>query len=157
MTSPRRQQIVADVDSSRDVLRRLGGCLVAFVAFISLFTLTEYLRPRIPTFGLQVVAVALGAFLIHLYGAVARRRWRVALPDAVGILKRDLTSIYEREAADYRLAFRPGAPLGDRALHELLYTLKIVGHFLVFAGLGSLLVTVMDALGITKDVGMFGP
>jgi hypothetical protein len=147
---------VADLDSTRDILRRSPGCFVAFLGFITLLTASDYLRPRIPSVFLQVAAIALGAMLISLYGRSVRDRWNVFVPDTVGILKNDVSAVYDRDAADFRLAFESGAPLGDRLLHELLYALKWVGHLLVFVGLGTMLVSVMQALGITKWVAMLG-
>jgi hypothetical protein len=90
---------------------------------------------------------------------MARRRGsggRCLLPDVVGVVKHDFSSIRNREAADFRLEFAPGSSLSDRALHELLYALKWLGHILIFVGLGTFLVSVMRVLGITEWVAMLG-
>jgi hypothetical protein len=121
-----------------------------------LLTATDYLPASVPTVGLQLAAIVGGAGLVWLYGSVARRRWGVAVPDVVRVVKRDLSAFQDHEATDYRLAFAPNAPTGDRLLHESLCALKWLGHLLIFAGFGSMLYQLMRVLGIVHLVSQLG-
>ena len=132
------------------------GCFGSFFAFILILTLADYLGPALPKPAAVLGSILVGAGLVRLYGTVARTRWGVAIPDVVRVLERDLRSFRGMEAADYRLGFTAGVPFGDRVLHECLYALKWLGHFLIFVGLGTILLGIMRALGIVDTVAKLG-
>jgi hypothetical protein len=71
-------------------------------------------------------------------------------PDVVQIMGRDLGAFRNRRLDDYRLQFSEGTDWKERALHELLYALKWLGHLLVFAGLGWILYRLFVFSGIVK-------
>jgi hypothetical protein len=140
-----------ELDTSRDVLRRAPGCLLAFVLFVILFTVADLALGAIPGIILSVVGVALGFVVLLLYGRVVATRWGINAPDPVQLMAGDLTSVRRRSAHDFRLKLPPRAPMGDRILHELLYALKWLGTLLVFAGLGSVLYRVMVLAGLVDS------
>ena len=140
----------AVVENSWVLHKRVGGC--AFASFVLLgapIAAATILEPYVPTIGLQLLAMVVGLGLVHLYGTVARRRWQVSAPDPVAMLAGDLYAITRLKlTADYRLALRRDLPLWERLLHELLYSIKWLGHWLIIIGLGTLLYSGMVAVGI---------
>jgi hypothetical protein len=138
------------LDTTDSVGPRAAGCVFGFVAFILILTASDHLRRSLPSLAVQLGAVFLGGLLIHTYRTVGQRRWGVAMPDAVQVMAHDVSSFARKRAADYRLTLPSTTPTSDRILHELLYALKWVGHLMVFAGLGTLLYSLMVRLGIVS-------
>jgi hypothetical protein len=142
--------LIPEEDTSAAIGVRLGGCLIGFLLFVVLLSLPDILQLTPPPLVTSLIGVVLGVACVMLYSMIARRRWGVSAPDVVQMVGRDLGSIRRKELRDYRLRFGKGWSWRERALHELLYAVKWLGHLLIFAGLGSAMYRLMVRLGITQ-------
>ena len=148
-TSAKLQSREPATESPAGIAKRVPGCAIAFIVFILALTAGDYLKTFLSPIVLQLSAIVIGLALVHLYTAVVRRRWHVGSPDAIQLLAQDLGSVRRFYAPrDYRL-FLPGVwPWSERLLHEVLYSIKWLGHLLVFVGVGTLLYGLLLRLGM---------
>jgi hypothetical protein len=146
--APKRSPPVDEL--AGNILPRVPGCLVGFLAFIFLASLPETLGLRIPGVPLALASLGAGVGCLTLYVRAVRRRWGVDGPDVVQLLERDLVSVRRRRIDDYRLRLDSDWPMRERLLHEALYTVKWLGHLLVFAGAGWLIYQLMLLAGIVQ-------
>jgi len=137
-------------DTSGAVQTRLPGCLLGFLFFIFLLSLPDILRLAPPRLVLSAIGIVLGVACVGLYGRVVRRRWGVTPPDVVQMVGRDLAGVRRRALMDYRLRFGVGWSWRERGLHEVLYGVKWLGHFLIIAGLGSLFYRLFVQIGLVQ-------
>jgi hypothetical protein len=127
---------------------RALGCLVSFVAFSLLLALPDMLGLRVPAIPLALVSLAAGVGCLTIYVRAVRSRWGVESPDVVQLLEHDLKSLGMKHLDDFRLRHATDWPMRERLLHEALYTVKWLGHLLVFAGAGWLIYQLMLLAGI---------
>ena len=137
-------------ETSGRIGARLGGCLIGFLLFVVLLSLPDILQWHPPPLVTSLIGLVLGVACVMLYSTIVRRRWRVSTPDVVQMVGRDIGSVRRKELRDYRLQFGEGWSWRERALHELLYAVKWLGHLLIFAGLGSAIYRLLVRLGITQ-------
>ena len=137
-----------ELDSSRDVLRRSPGCLLAVVLFVILFTVADLASGAVPGIIVSILGVALGLGALVLYRRIVAARWGIRPPDPAQLMAGDLTSMTSRSAHDFRLSLPQRTSFGERVLHEALYALKWLGTLLVFAGVGTVVYRVVVLTGL---------
>ena len=151
MESEQLSSAQPSIDASGNVVIRAPGCLAALVMFAAILSLVETITPTLPAWSLALSGIVLGALCVSVYIGVARARWGTETPDVVQMLGNDLQVIGRRSLADFRLRFGPGSSWGDKLLHEVLYTVKWLGHLLMFSGAGFLIYQLLAAIGVVSS------
>ena len=115
-----------------------------------IITIPDMIPWRVPSVVLAAVAIVLGVGCVTIFRRAMASRWGITSPDVVQLLGHDLGGIRRLRLDDYRLVLpKPTSPR-DRLLHEALYSLKWIGHLLIFSGLGFVLYRIMVIAAIAS-------